>query len=503
MAINTITSKPEPSRSITLATPRSKNLALMLLAMTQFVLVIDASIVNVAMPSIGRALHFSQADLSWVVNAYTLTFGGFLLLGGRLADLLGRRRMFMSGLVLFSLASLAGGVAQSEAWLIAARAVQGLGGAIVSPAALSIITTTFAEGAERNRALGVWGAVAGAGGASGVLLGGLLTTGLSWRWVLFVNVPIGLVCALLAPRLIGESRAETDTRSFDLPGAISVTAGLALLVYALVDAVSAGWGSTATLSRLAGAGVLLASFLVIESRQRAPLLPLSIFRLRTLRAADTVALLIGMSLFSMFFFVSLYMQQVLHYSALRTGVSYLPLALGIIIAAGAASTAVTRFGFKPVLITGLLLIAGALIWFSRVPASGGSFVANLLGPSLLAAFGLGLSFVPVTIAAMTGTRPHEAGLASGLVNTAQQVGGALGLALLATVANSRTHGLLTGGRHDPLFALTSGFQRAFLVGAGFALVGALLALVLMPSRESRSHSHTADAAECPVPAVAG
>ncbi len=402
MSINHHISTREPlSRPATPATPRANNLALLLLAMTQFVLVIDASIVNVALPTIGRALDFSQADLSWVVNAYTLTFGGFLLLGGRLADLVGRRRMFMSGLVLFSLASLAGGVAQSEPWLIAARAAQGLGGAIVSPAALSIITTTFAEGAERNRALGVWGAVAGAGGAAGVLLGGVLTTGLSWRWVLFVNVPIGLTCALLAPRLIRESRAGTKTRAFDLPGAVTGTAGLALLVYALVDAVNAGWGSTATVTRLAGAAALLAAFLAIESRQRAPLMPFSIFRLRTLRGADVVALLIGMSLFSMFFFISLYMQQVLHYSALRTGISYLPLAVGIIIAAGGASAAVTRAGFKPVLICGLLLIAGGLLWFSRVPATGGSYLADLLGPSLLAAFGLGLAFVSVTIAAMT------------------------------------------------------------------------------------------------------
>jgi EmrB/QacA subfamily drug resistance transporter len=470
--------------------------------MTQFVLVIDASIVNVAMPSIGRALHFSQADLSWVVNAYTLTFGGFLLLGGRLADLLGRRRMFMGGLILFSTASLAGGLAQSEAWLIAARALQGLGGATVSPAALSIITTTFAEGAERNRALGVWGAVAGAGGAAGVLLGGVLTTGLSWRWVLFVNVPIGLICAFLAPRLIPESRVETDGRTFDVPGAVTSTAGLALLVYALVDAVNAGWGSTATLARLAGAAALLVAFLIIESRQRAPLMPFSIFRLRTLRGADTVALLIGMSLFSMFFFISLYMQQVLHYSALRTGVSYLPLAVGIILAAGAASAAVTKIGFKPVLIAGLVLIAAALVWFSRVPASGGSFAGSVLGPSLLAAFGLGLSFVPVTIAAMSGTRPHEAGLASGLVNTAQQVGGALGLALLATVANSRTHSLLVTGHHDVTYALTKGFDRAFLVGAGFAALGALLTAVLISSRASRSHARAAHGAE-PVPAVSG
>ncbi|HEX8714409.1 MAG TPA: DHA2 family efflux MFS transporter permease subunit [Solirubrobacteraceae bacterium] len=474
---------------------RAKSIALALLAMTQFVIVIDASIVNIALPSIGRALRFSQDDLSWVVNAYTLTFGGFLLLGGRLADLMGRRRMFMVGLILFSFASLAGGLAQSEPWLIAARAVQGMGGAIVSPAALSIITTTFAEGAERNRALGVWGAVAGAGGAAGVLLGGILTSGLSWRWVLFVNVPIGIACALLAPRVLEESHAEHEERGFDIPGAVTVTAGLALLVYALVEAVNVGWGSAQTLLEIAGAIVLLAVFVTIELRSRAPLMPLSIFRLRTLRGADVVALLIGMSLFSMFFFVSLYMQQVLHYSALKAGVSYLPLAVGIILSAGAASVGVTRFGFKPILLTGLLFVAGGLFWFSRAPGTGGTFAANVLGPSLLAAIGLGLSFVPVTIAAVTGTRSHEAGLASGLVNTAQQVGGALGLAILATVANSRTQDLLHAGQHNAAIALTKGFDRAFLVGAGFALAGAALTIVLISTRDSRSHARAAQGAE--------
>jgi EmrB/QacA subfamily drug resistance transporter len=482
---------------------RAKNLALALLAMTQFVVVIDASIVNIALPSIGRALKFSQDDLSWVVNAYTLTFGGFLLLGGRLADLMGRRKMFMLGLVVFSIASLLGGLAQSEPWLIAARAVQGLGAAIVSPAALSIITTTFSEGAERNRALGVWGAVAGAGGAAGVLLGGVLTSGLSWRWVLFVNVPIGVICALLAPRLLEESRSEEENRSFDIPGAVTVTAGLALLVYALVDAVNVGWGSSATLLKIAGAVVLLIAFLAIERRSRAPLMPFSIFRLRTLRGADTVALLIGMSLFSMFFFISLYMQQVLHYSALKAGLSYLPLAIAIILSAGAASVGVTRFGFKPVLVIGLLFVAAGLYWFSRVPGTGGTFLANVLGPSVLAAIGLGLSFVPVTIAAVTGTRPHEAGLASGLVNTAQQVGGALGLAILASIANSRTQDVIHGGQHNAAIALTKGFERAFLVGTGFALVGALLAAVLISSRDSREHSASARAegAAPPVPAA--
>ena len=480
---------------MSLDTPREKNLALLLLAMTQFVIVIDASIVNVALPSIGAALHFSRDNLSWVVNAYTLTFGGFLLLGGRLADLLGRRKMFMIGLVVFSLASLAGGLAQSEAWLIVARAVQGLGAAIVSPAALSIITTTFAEGHERNRALGVWGAVAGAGGAAGVLLGGVLTSGLSWRWVLFVNVPIGLIAATLAPRILLESHADDGTEGFDIPGAVTVTAGLALLVYGVVDAVNVGWGSTGTLLRLAGAAVLLVAFVVIELRTRHPLLPFSIFRLRTLRGADIVGLLIGMSLFSMFFFISLYLQDVLHYSPIKAGVSYLPLAIGIILSAGAASVLVTRVGFKPTLIAGLLMIAGALLWFSRVPAPGGTYLANVVGPSVLAAFGLGFSFVPVTIAAVTGTKPHEAGLASGLINTSQQVGGALGLAILATVANSRTQSLLHAGAHSTSVALTKGFDRAFLVGAGFALVGAILTAVLISSRDSREHAEAAQRGE--------
>jgi EmrB/QacA subfamily drug resistance transporter len=479
-------------------TPRAKSLALLLLAMTQFVIVIDASIVNVALPSIGAYLHFARADLSWVVNAYTLTFGGFLLLGGRMADLLGRRRMFMLGLVLFSLASFAGGIAQSEAWLIAARAVQGLGAAIVSPAALSIITTTFAEGAERNRALGIWGAVAGAGGAAGVLLGGILTSGLSWRWVLFVNVPIGIAAAMLAPRTLVESRSEDGATTFDFPGAVTVTAGLALLVFAVVDAVNSGWGSTTTLLRLAGAAVLLIAFLAIELRARHPLMPFSIFRLRTLRGANIVGLLIGMSLFSMFFFISLYLQDVLHYSPIRAGVSYLPLAVGIILSAGAASQIVTRVGFKPPLIAGLLLIAGGLLWFSQVPGTGGAYATDILGPSLLAAVGLGFAFVPVTIAAVTGTAPQEAGLASGLINTSQQVGGALGLAILATVANSRTQDLFHAGVHSTAVALTKGFDRAFLFGAGFAIAGAILAAVLISSRESREHAEAARTANAVV-----
>jgi EmrB/QacA subfamily drug resistance transporter len=467
-----------------------KGLALALLALTQFVIVLDASIVNVALPSIGRALDFNQDDLSWVVNAYTLTFGGFLLLGGRLADLLGRRRIFIGGLVLFSLASLAGGLAQSEVWLIAARAAQGLGAAIISPAALSLVTTMFAEGAERNRALGVWGAVAGSGGAAGVLLGGVLTQYAGWEWVLFVNVPIGIAAAVIAPRLLPESRDTESDRVFDVAGATTVTAGLALLVYALVDANNAGWGSTQTIVLLAISVILLAAFVFIEQRTSNPLVPFSIFRLRTLRGADVVGLLIGMSLFAMFFFLSLYMQQVLGYDALKTGFAYLPLAVNIIVSAGVASALVTRVGFKPTLIAGLVLIAVGLVWFAQVSPTGG-YVSDLLFPSLVVAWGLGLAFVPVTIAAVTGTRPDEAGLASGLINTTQQVGGALGLAILAAVANGRTSDVIASGVRSPAIALTEGFQDAFLVAAGFAALGAVLAAVMISSRDSREHAAAA------------
>ncbi|MDQ3631571.1 MAG: MFS transporter [Actinomycetota bacterium] len=486
----------------TLDTPRAKNIALVLLAMAQFLIVVDVSIVNVALPTIGTDLDFAQENLSWVVNAYTLVFGGFLLLGGRLADLLGRRRLFIVGLVLFSLASLAGGFATTDVQLIVARAVQGLGAALVSPAALSIVTTTFAEGAERNKALGVWGAVAGAGGAAGVLLGGILTEGLGWEWVLWVNVPIGLFAAFLAPRLLPESSDRVEDRSFDVPGAIAVTAGLALLVYAIVDAESAGWGSAQTLVGIGGALALIAIFLVIEVRARKPLMPLSTFRLQTLRGANVVGLLIGMSLFSMFFFVSLYMQQVLGFDALDAGLAYLPLAIVIIVSAGAASQLVTRFGFKPTLMAGLLLVAAGLLWFTQISA-GGSYTSDVLGPSLLAAAGLGLSFVPVTIAAVTGTRPDQAGLASGLINTSQQVGGALGVAILASVATSVSGGIEPRGRLDPaqLGQLTDGFQVAFMVGAGFALAGALAAALLISSKDSREMAAAAQAGE-PVVAAA-
>jgi EmrB/QacA subfamily drug resistance transporter len=457
-------------------------LALGLLCVAQFMVVLDASIVNVALPSIGGALDFSQENLSWVVNAYVLTFGGFLLLGGRLADLLGRRRLFVTGLILFALASLVGGFAESEGVLIAARAIQGLGAAIVSPAALSSVTTMFRDGAERNKALGVWGAVAGSGGAAGVLLGGILTDGLGWEWVLWVNVPIGIAAAAIAPALVAESRSEAATRSFDLAGAISVTAGLSVLVYALVDATDAGWGSTQTIGLLALAVVLIAAFVVIELRSDAPLVPFRIFRLRTLTGANVVGVLIGASLFSMFFFISLYMQQVLGYSAIKAGLSYLPLALTIILTAGVASQLVTRIGFKPVLAAGMVFIAAGLIWFAQVSVDGG-YVSDILGPSLLAAIGLGLAFVTSTIAAVSGVEAEEAGLASGLINTSQQVGGALGLAVLATIANS-----VTNDATGPVpSALTDGFQAAFLGGAAIAILGFVLTLVLIRNADSRAH----------------
>jgi EmrB/QacA subfamily drug resistance transporter len=454
-------------------------IALVLLCVAQFMVVLDASIVNVALPTIGTALEFTESNLPWVVNAYVLTFGGFLLLGGRMADRLGRRRVFMFGLVLFAVASLAGGFATTSGQLIAARAVQGLGAAILSPAALSILTTTFRDGAERNRALGIWGAVAGSGGAAGVLLGGVLTSGLGWEWVLWVNVPIGLIAAALAPRLLAESRSEGRRRQFDVAGAVSVTAGLSLLAYALLEANSAGWGSVRTIGLLAASAALIAAFVLIEHRTAAPLVPFRIFRMRALTGANVVGLLLGSSLFSMFFFVSLYMQQVLGYSAIEAGVAYLPLAVTIIISAGVASQLVTRIGFKPVLAVGMALVAAGLVWYSQVSVHG-SYVSDLLGPSLVAALGLGLAFVPVTIAAVSGVDEREAGLASGLINTSQQIGGALGLAILSAISIS-----VIGSSRSPA-VLTHGFHDAFLAGAGLALLGVLATVFLVPTRDSRA-----------------
>ena len=468
-------------------TDRQKWLALALLASTQFVIVLDAAIVNVAIPSIGRDLQFSTENLAWIPNAYALTFGGFLLLGGRMADLLGRRRLFMIGLGVFSIASLLGGFSGSEEQLIIWRAVQGLGAALLAPSALSMVTNMFSEGAERNKALGVWGAVSGSGGAAGVLLGGVLTEYAGWEWVLWVNVPIGIIAALLAPRLLVESRRESETRHFDAFGALTVTAGLSLLVFALVDTINAGWGSTQTIGLLIVSLALILVFIAIERRSVAPLVPFSIFRKQTLTGANVIGLLIGASLFSMFFFLSRYMQEVLRYDALKTGLSYLPLALVIIVSAGAASVLVTRLGFKPVLVAGLVLITIGLLWFTQLPVDG-VYLSDIIAPMVVAAAGLGFAFVPVTIAAVSGISEDDSGLASGLINTSQQIGGALGLAVLATIANTRTQNLAEAAQGNPAAlpeALTDGFNLAFLAGAGFAVLGILAAIFMIRSSDSR------------------
>jgi len=475
--------------------PDKRWTALILLCAAQFIVVLDASIVNVALPSIGKGLGFSEANLPWVVNAYVIAFGGFLLLGGRAADLLGRRRVFMAGLIVVGVASLAAGFAATQGELIAARAAQGLGAAIVSPSALSIVTSMFKDGAERNKALGAWGAVAGSAGAAGVLLGGILTDGLGWEWVLWVNVPVAAIALALTPGLIPESRSESATRHFDAAGAVTITAGLSLLAYALLDASSSGWGSTKIISLLAGAAALIGIFVVIELRSKAPLVPFKIFRRRTLTGANVSGLLLGASLFSMFYFLSLYMQQVLGYSAIHAGLSYLPLALTIIVAAGLGGQFVTRLGFKPVLAAGMALVALGLFWFSTVSVGGG-FLSDILGPSLLAAMGLGFGFVTSTIAAVSGVPDHEQGLASGLINTSQQFGGALGLAVLSTIATSRTDNLLSSGS-SPANALTEGFQSAFLGGAIIAVLGLVATLVLIRTRDSRAHVEMARAEAAP------
>ena len=466
--------------------------ALILLCVAQFIVVLDASIVNVALPTIGRGLHFSEQSLPWVVNAYLIAFGGFLLLGGRAADLLGRRRVFMTGLAVVAVASLAAGFASTQGELIAARAAQGLGAAIVSPAALSIVTTLFSDGAERNKALGAWGAVAGSAGAVGVLLGGILTEGLGWEWVLWVNVPVSLIALAFTPGLIPESRSESATRHFDAAGAVTITAGLSLLAYALLDASSAGWGSTKIVSLLVISAALFAAFVLIELRSKAPLVPFRIFRTRTVMGANVVGLLLGASLFSMFFFVTLYMQQVLHYGPIHAGLSYLPLSVAIVVSAGLGGQLVTRFGFKPILATGMASVSIGLLWFSGISV-GGSFVGDILGPSLLAAIGLGLGFVTSTIAAVAGVEAREQGLASGLINTSQQFGGAIGLAVLSAIATSRTHDVLASGTSSAAGALTDGFQAAFLAGAGIAALGLLATLLLIRTRDSRAHVEMARA----------
>jgi EmrB/QacA subfamily drug resistance transporter len=457
-----------------------KWLALALLATVQFMVVLDIAIVNVALPSIQADLGFSQEDLQWVISAYALLFGGFLLLGGRVADLLGRRRLFVAGLVVFSAASLLSGLAWSDSALILARAVQGLGAAMITPAALSILMTTFAEGRERNTALGVWGAVGAFGAVAGVLLGGILTDWLSWEWIFYINVPVGLAALALTPILLTESR-DAHVKSFDVPGAVLVTSGLITLVYAITQANDYGWGSVETIGLFVAAGALLAAFVGWEARVKEPLMPFAIFRIRTVTAANISGLILGTVTFSMFLMLTLYMQQVLGYSPMKTGVAYLAVAGSAIVTSTIAAQLVTRVGVKPVIVAGMAFLAAGLLYFTQVSV-GGSYLGDLLPGFLLIAAGLGFSFVPISIAALAGVQASEAGLASGLFNTSQQIGGALGIAALSAVATSKTEAGVAAGTPLPK-ALTDGFESAFIWGGVVAIVGILVALVLVRRSE--------------------
>ncbi|HEX3329019.1 MAG TPA: MFS transporter [Gaiellales bacterium] len=467
-----------------------KGIALLLLCMVQFMVVLDIAIVNVALPTIKNALDFKETDLQWVINAYTLTFGGLLMLGGRAADLLGRRRMFLAGLVLFSAASLVCGLSTSEGMLIAARAVQGVGAAIISPAALSILMTTFSEGSERNKALGIWGAIAGTGGAAGVLLGGVLTDQLNWSWIFYINVPVGALVIALGPRYLRESRIETaGRRSFDLLGAVLVTGGLSLLVYALVQTVDHSWSAPRTIAMFIGAAVLLGGFIFTEQRAESPLMPLRLFRNKSLAGANVVGLMLGASIFSMFFLLTLYMQQVLGYSAMRTGIGYLLVASTIIVSAAASQALVTKIGVRTVLAVGMALTTAGLLYFSQVSVNG-AYLTDLAPGFILAGVGLGFSFVPVTIAALVGVEMNDAGIASGIINTSQQIGGALGTAILSTVAFTRVSDYLTSHAPAPdllLRADVDGFSIAFLVGAGLSALGLLATLTMVPGGVAPEH----------------
>jgi EmrB/QacA subfamily drug resistance transporter len=451
--------------------------ALAVLGIAYLMVVLDVSIVNVALPSIQTDLGFSPEDLQWVVSGYSLTFGGLLLLGGRAGDLLGRRRLFMVGLVLFAAFSLLCALATSDGMLIAARLLQGGASALLAPSVFSITMVTFQEGADRNKALGILGAIAGAGAAVGVLLGGILTEYAGWEWVFFINVPIGLGALALAPRFVRESKVEGLARKVDSGGAVTVTSSLLLLVFALTQANQAGWASLQTIGVIAAAAALMAVFLFIEARSRHALMPLGFFRRRTPTGANIVGLGLGTVVFGMFFLLSLYMQQVLGFSALETGVGYLAVALTAVVASGVAQALVTRAGVKPILAFGLLSILAGLVWFTQISVDG-SYAADLLGGFLLVGVGLGFSFVPVSIAALAGVPPQEAGLASGLINTSQQIGGALGVAILTTVSTTTTSDAIASGTDQPQ-ALVDGFSAAFWVAAAFAaaaIVATLLAL---------------------------
>jgi len=468
---------------------------LVIACMAQFMVVLDATVVNVALPSIQRGLHFSSANLQWVVNAYTLIFGGFLLLGGRAADLLGRKRLFVAGVALFSLASLLNGLAQSSGMLIAGRALQGLGGALVSPAALSIITTTFTEQGERTRALGVWSAIAAGGGAVGLLLGGVLTDLASWQWIFIVNVPVGILTLALALRVVPESRAELRHRTFDAAGAIAVTTGLVLLVFTIVKAQAYGWGSARTIALGAVSLALLAAFVGIERRSIAPLMRLSIFRVRALAVADGVLLLVASGMFGMFFFASLYVQQILGYSPLRAGLAFLPVTAGIIVGAGLAQQLIKRAGIRNVATSGIVLATIGMVVLTQLPVHG-SYAGDLLPGLIPMSVGMGLTFVPIALMGTGGVTGEDAGLASGLFNTAQQVGGSLGLAILSTLAASQTSSLLHGSAGQ-LAARVSGYDVAFAAAAVMLGVGAVVLAALV----RRRHVLTVDVDALPVPAA--
>jgi EmrB/QacA subfamily drug resistance transporter len=465
--------------------------ALTLVCVAFFMTVLDVSIVNVALPSIGRSLHFAQDSLQWVITAYAITFGGFLLLGGRAGDLLGRRRMFMVGLTLFSLASLACGLANSEGLLIGARAVQGLGAALISPATLAIITTTFEEGPERNKALGIWGAMGGSGAAAGVLFGGILTKYLGWEWIFFVNVPVGAFVLALTPAVVRESRAPLEHKKFDLIGAAAVTSGLTLLVYAISKAPDVGWATARTILLLLASAALLAGFVLREATAEDPLMPLRIFRIRTVTGANVVGLLLGANVFANFFLLTLYVQQVLHYSPLKTGVTFLATAGTTVVVAGPTQALVTRVGARFVMVAGLLLSTLGLLWYTQISVDG-TYSKTLLPGYLLVGFGLALSFIPVSIAALAGVGPREAGLASGLINTSQQIGGAIGVAVASTIAATHASSLLSSGHSAP-DALTSGYALAFWVIAAFSAASVVAAFLLVRDDELEVESETAGA----------
>jgi EmrB/QacA subfamily drug resistance transporter len=475
-----------------LATRQGK-LILALLCGVAFLDFVDASIVNVALPSIRADVGFSVHSLQWVLSAYLLTYGGFMLLGGRMADLLGRRRVLMGGTALFGIASMLGGVATSEGMLVGARLAQGAGAALMIPAALSLLTTTFSSGTDRNKALGAWGAMAGMGSAAGVFLGGVISGGPGWRWVFFVNIPACLVALWATYRLVPAEHGRARLRNFDALGAVLATSGMLLLVYAIVEAPDAGWGSARTVLSLAGAAAILVAFAVNELRRENPLFPLSIFRIPGLAAADATQVIAMAGFYSMFFFITLYMQNVLGFSEIGAGAAYLPPTFAVAIAAGVSSQLFVRVGTRPVIVVGVLLGAAGVFWLSRIPVDG-SYLTDLLPPLLVMAFGLGATFVGVTTAAQAGVPPDRAGLAAALINASTWLGGALGIAIFSAIATSRTQGLLAAGVAQPE-ALTEGFQRALFICAIFLVAAAVIAL---RATNTRGEPVTKPAAE-PVP----